>query len=260
MISKKLLETLKGLSKKKDAPVIADTDLKVIEAKKIIGGDVVKRRSEQTININSILLVVALVGMPVWWISAVEAKNVEQQERKDARATERVILMQGTPTPGSVSVEFPVFGSSVTPEATQTPTPEATQTPTPEVTPAPPASGELIGFYYSYYYPNYGGVNCHGDNWNETTKTCKDITSSGYPWSHFLDRGVAIHPSLIDRYPFGTIFHVHYPPALRGDYIVIDLCSGCIRDGSPNLVWLDFLSGFQRADWAFPVVVEVIYQ
>lgn len=108
---------------------------------------------------------------------------------------------------------------------------------------------------FSYYYPDLGGVNCHTDNW--LGDRCKDTTASGESWRFYLGKGLAIHPDMFSKLPYGSIVYVTSPASIRGYYTVIDLCGGCLINGN---YYFDFLLPDMPAGltWSKPVSYGVI--
>jgi hypothetical protein len=119
-----------------------------------------------------------------------------------------------------------------------------------------PYEGQFFAFGYSYYYPPFGPPNCFGPNWIDGR--CKDETSSGVKWSEYMGRGVALHPSRLDVWPFGTVIEVVSPYQVAGLYTVVDRCEGCIKPDVPGVEYIDFLDNRLRLVWTSPVLVRVV--
>ena len=125
-------------------------------------------------------------------------------------------------------------------------------------------------------------ANCHPDNWlfadwdKEHTKIigCKDITSSGLPWSQYsFDEavdgyrgGVAVpfYPDTFEPlYPMGAVLVVDSPLVIAGRYLVIDICPACddyIHE--KGVLFLDFVAKGLPQEvtfWDAVQVSEVIY-
>jgi len=113
-------------------------------------------------------------------------------------------------------------------------------------------------FAYSYYNPDLGGVNCHEDNWLEDIKKCKNTSASGKGWREYIKSGVAIHPDMLENLPFGTIIEVIDPEILRGEYEVIDLCSGCRPKITNGFYYIDFVDTIQIVPWGSEIKARVL--
>lgn len=233
-------------------------------ASAMVYGSILKRRNEQSVNWYMLALgVFVLVFLPIWWVSSIIKKSELAKVERVTRRTEIAnIILGGTPTPVIVNDPmmtqfFTAYPSPVT--STPTPSPLATWTTLTTSTPAAWVSPtpEFLAFGYSFYYPDLGGVNCHVDNWVDGH--CKDTTASGASWRDYIGRGVAIPPSFLERFPYGTIFRVVSPSVISGDYTVIDLCPACEQVSKPGSFWIDFLDTGQRLDWSQTVIIQVVH-
>lgn len=181
-----------------------------------------------------------------------------------------------TPTPtldlDAVATVVSVFESAYTPTPTMIPTfiPTVILTFSPMVIPT--ATPVVYEYAFSFYDPSLLGENCHAGN--VVDGQCKNIThcSANFPelvsggWRDYLGRGVAVPPSLLEKYPCGTELQVLTPPELIGIYTVVDICGGC--EPNPRNDYktdLDFLlpksQGFSIVDrywWHTPVRFTVI--
>lgn len=106
---------------------------------------------------------------------------------------------------------------------------------------------------FSYYYPDLGGTNCHDDNW--VNGKCKNITASKLVgWREYMGKGIAVHPDMLEKLPFGSMIYVSRPASIKGFYTVVDLCGGCLIE---NNYYFDFL--FDRMPDGLNWSVEVNY-
>jgi hypothetical protein len=227
---------------------------KIQVARAIVGKDIAVRKSDQSINFPGLIVAaLAIIGIPYIWISAmnktIEKQNAETEVRQSLIYSPTPDLALSTPT---------LFPWMLTPIQVQvvvvTPVPELTVTPTPVT-----YLSEIYKVGYSYYNPELGGVNCHSANWDG--KHCADTTASGIKWSDYIGKAVAVPPSWYCLgLGYGSILRVLTPAVLAGDYLVIDLCSGCESsnwdDGNFRM---DFLDTSQKLTWAYPVEVVVVF-
>ena len=235
----------------------------------MVFGSVIKRRNEQSVNWYMLALgLFGLVYLPYWWFSSIIKKSEMATIRREERLAEYNNIVQNDgmthiaidgaiPSVNDV-IAMPTIGARPIPNEPvgiiSTPAAIITPSPTPPVSPAP--TSELLLFGYSYYFPDLGGTNCHPANWDGAS--CANTTASGAGWREYIGRGVAIHQSMIEKYPYGTIFRVLSPQSIAGDYTVIDLCAGCIRPDAPDMMWIDFLDDSQKLNWSVPVLIEVV--
>lgn len=263
-------------------------------AQSITSFDLVVRRSDQSINIGSIVLaVVGLLVIPYWYLHAVVARIDRGQQKKIARATELYELLHGTGTPQPASInldyQFNIYQLTPTPTATVAATQLAQLAPI--VAQGEPTSTVRydvadVQWVFSYYYPDLVGVdpvkyaaNCAADNvevnpYGKVTG-CKDTTASGQSWkSHimyhdltsFYNGGVAVPfvpDTLTPIFPFGTVLRVDAPSSIAGRYLVIDLCGACDDYYQSNgVLFLDFVAKGMPVglNWWVPVVVgDIVY-
>ena len=192
-------------------------------------------------------------------------------------------------TPVGVTLPTSTVVSSLTPTATLYPTytPYPTFTPSVNWLQGTPASTHQafnvqdVKWVFSYYCPPLVAepgmeANCHPDNylyayWDDTKIVgCKDITSSGLPWSHYKMYGskdaryaggiaVPYYPGTYDPiYPMFSVLHVSQPTIIAGDYLVIDICPGCnLYIETNGVLFLDFVAGGLPDDVTFWDVVFV---
>jgi hypothetical protein len=156
--------------------------------------------------------------------------------------------------PGSPDVVVPVDNFSPTPVPTITATPFPTIAPYTAYLPV----GKLVAVGYSYYWPPWGPPNCSADNWHDKENYCEDTTASGLPWSHYVERAVAVPVEWRDVIPLMSIVRIHSPEIMKGDYLVIDYCGDCIK--KEGHIYFDFLSSRQILAWTVPMMAEVIIQ
>jgi hypothetical protein len=109
--------------------------------------------------------------------------------------------------------------------------------------------------FFSYYYPDLGGVNCHEDNWQNGR--CKDTTASGMSWRNNMGKALAVHPDMLEILPYGSVVRVTDPAPIAGDYMVIDLCGGCNING---YYYFDFLFYEMPVgmNWSDPLTFQVM--
>lgn len=222
-------------------------------ARSIISADIIRRTNEQTINFPMFALgVTFLIILPFLWLRAVNNKSIQKQNAIATRKA-NTEYSYGVPTARGFVVDSPLTAPTSTPPPVYTPYVFDLPIP-PTVTPTP--APQIIEWAYSYYYPALGGINCK--DWKKNK--CVSTTSSGAPWEDWLGRGIAIHPSLLEMYPYGTVFQVVSPSELAGLYTVVDLCTGCKKPDYPAVTWVDFLDTTQRAGWSEPVQLQMVYK
>lgn len=115
--------------------------------------------------------------------------------------------------------------------------------------------GEIYAIGYSYYFPAWGGVNCHPDNWIDNSY-CKDTTASGLPWTQYIGKGVAVPYEWRDKLPLLSVIRVLDNVVMQGEYLVVDYCGDCIKE--EGHIYFDFLDNRQRLAWTVPLLVEVV--
>lgn len=136
---------------------------------------------------------------------------------------------------------------------------QPTYTPLPTLTPYPtqqPFFGLLIAVGYSYYWPPFGPPNCSAENWDEQGNYCADMTASGLRWSDYIGHAVAVPVIWREQIPLGSTVRVHQPIEMKGDYVVIDYCGGCVKP--EGHIYFDFLDNRARLNWTVPMLVEII--
>lgn len=232
-------------------------------AASMVGASVVVRKTEQSINWNSMLLAaVVLVGVPGLWFNALGNKIERQTANANARATRMAAIRNGDTigaysgvggvvdtnpdlwnTPGSI-VEGAQNIMNATLQAGYTSTPQATVTPqvteTPQATPSGLYSVNVV-FRYSYYNPKLGGVNCF--DWDPAAGDCRSMLADGGDWHTEYGKVVACAPDIA----LGTVVQVTYPDALKGVWVCRDRGGAIVGD------LIDFLDIRQRAEWLSPV-------
>lgn len=222
----------------------------------MVGRDLVSRKTDQHVNFPALVVAaLAIIGVPYMWLTAinktVEAQNAEAELRQSAIYSPTPDYALSTPT---------LFPWMMTPVQVQVEVMVVTPTPAPTPVPTSPVKySDVYTVGYSYYNPALGGVNCHSSNWDG--KKCADTTASGIKWSDYIGKAVAVPPSwYCAGLGYGSILTVLTPSSLAGDYLVIDLCSGCESfywdDGNFRI---DFLDTSQKLTWAYPVEVVVSY-
>ncbi len=163
---------------------------------------------------------------------------------------------------GSLGLESPVVPGVGLPTSTVLPVQEITPTltfiPSPTVTASVVAPVVMQGLY-SYYFPDLGGVNCHGDNWIDDK--CKNTSASSMGWRDKLGWAVAVSPTEygggVPVFPYGSWLVVTSPAEIAGRYLVFDLCQGCYR--SDGFLYFDFLDNTQKLEWSTPILYYVDY-
>lgn len=121
---------------------------------------------------------------------------------------------------------------------------------------------------FSYYYPDLivtdpvkYSANCHSDNYlydvSGVVLGCKNTTASGQGWHEYMRKGLAVHPDMLSKLPFGSVLYVASPSSIAGYYTVVDLCGGCLINGS---YYFDFLFSDMPSDlnWSMPVSYGVV--
>lgn len=246
-------------------------------ASTIVSASIIKRRSEQSINFNSILWLFAGIMLFVFWGWALNNTNSRAAKQAVARQTQMAQLRDGTyltPGTGLNSVYIVIDPDYKTPTPTKTPiptisndqmktpgvlatyasivfwstveagyTPTPTTTNTPDITQSPVPTETPKGysinfvFKYSYYNPKLGGVNCF--EWNNELQDCMSTLANGEDWRDKYGKVVACPPDIA----LGTIVEVTYPDALKGYWICKDRGSAIVNN------WIDFLDIKQRAEW-----------
>jgi hypothetical protein len=110
--------------------------------------------------------------------------------------------------------------------------------------------GQVYVVGYSYYNPDLLGINCFSGN--VTSSGCADTTASGFRWSDYMRRGVAVPDIWLTRWGFGSVIRVLSPDILSGVYTIVDKCAACdwhnwtAYDKRDRV---DFLDTIQRLPW-----------
>lgn len=245
-------------------------------------GSVVKRRTEQAININSVIWLLFGVSVVVFWFWALGNTNKRAAIQSQIRMTKNAGFMQGiypgtgTPAGGVIigmdgntriaPTPFPslspdlymtpemlatyasrVFWATVEARYTPTPSPTVTviasETPNPTITPTM-YSVDVV-FKYSYYNPKLGGVNCF--QWDAVLNDCMSMMANGEDWRPNFGKVVACPPDIA----LGTVIEVTYPDALKGLWTCKDRGSAIVDR------WIDFLDIAKRYDWGEPVSAKM---
>ena len=204
-------------------------------ARLIIRGDVLSRKSEQSVSLASLGLLFLGVFVVGYWFFEFADRVSGEEERIIMRATERAELLglSASPTPAFVSEPLPIL----------TPTPIIIQVEVlPQFTVTP--VNELQYFKLSFYdpaigrhFPEIATVNCAA--WDAVAGECRSLMSNGDSFMNWYGRGVACPPPL----QLGDLVRVVYPSQLAGDWTCVDR-GGAIVDG-----YLDFLLRYPDMIW-----------
>jgi len=210
------------------------------------------------------------LGFDGWDVPFIGGKSADEVAAAASYSTPTPVLktasgdFQASSDPRELAEQF----LQATQEAVELPPAQPTLTPyptlvplqaLPTLTPYPtqrPIVGDLIAVGYSYYWPPFGPPNCMMDNWHDNY--CEDVTASGLRWSDYIGQGVAVPVQWVQdgSVPLGSTLRVHSPNEMIGDYLVLDVCGGCITP--EGHVYVDFLDNRARLNWTVPLLVEVI--
>lgn len=225
-------------------------------ARQIVGYSVVVRKSDQSINPESLLWLGLLVAMIWFFFWRVDARVQLSQDRASTRATALAagispydvgglgkLTIDGTVTPTLDPIQdaYRLFGLTLTagaPTATATPSPTATATPT-QIMKRDKVFMKL-SFYdpmIGQYYPDIADVNCA--NWSREQKTCLSTMADGTPFAKYYGEAIACPP------PFqnGDVLEVVYPVQLQGLWTCRDR-GWAIQNG-----YVDFLLRYPDMVW-----------
>lgn len=201
----------------------------------IVAGSAIRRRSEQSANLNSLMWLGFGIGIIYFWGFMLNRTNEKANENQIARETRIYNLAHGTR-------EGTAIGDTVQINPIIISTDQPTQTITATLPPTPSPTGTEIYsvnyiFTYSYYNPKLGGVNCY--QWDAAKNDCISMLANGEDWHNQYGKVVACPPEIA----LGTIIEVMYPDALKGYWTCKD--RGSLITGK----WIDFLDITQRAQW-----------
>lgn len=207
--------------------------------RKMVGHSILVRKSEQSLNPESIFIVFLLVGMVYWYLWRVNVRIERGQERQQAIATriasgsnpyDAIGQLQVTALPS----ETPVPVIMVMPEPTLTPLPTATVAP----------KSELVFLKLSFYDPNIGSVipeiadiNCA--LFDHVNRVCISTMANGVPFGQYYGRAVACPPPM----QHGDILDVIYPVQLAGQWTCMD------RGWAIEYPYVDFLLRYPDMVW-----------
>lgn len=212
---------------------LADYDKKKI-AREIIKGDVLTRKSEQTVSPASLGLFLLGVFVVGWWISSFNNRVKAEEARIIARTTQRAeeaLFFSASPT-------LP-YSTQASPLVTPTPIIIRVEVEQPStVTSAAQLQYFKLSFYdpaIGVYFPEIASVNCA--DWDGSQ--CRSLMSNGDSFMNWYGRGVACPPPL----RLGDLVRVVYPSQLAGDWTCVDR-GGAIVEG-----YLDFLLKYPDMIW-----------
>lgn len=244
-------------------------------AKQIVGHSVLVRKSDQSLNPESVFWLLVLVFMFWWFFHALNARIRLTEERNQAMAA-RIAAGGNRYDAGGVGV---LHGQeTVTPtlsfagaylatqQSSYTPTPVIpTGTPSPVPTSTITMKVEGVLLKLSFYDPDIGRifpevakVNCA--SWSFEQQLCMSYTVGGNDFHQWYKKGAACPPPM----HIGDWLKVYYPEQLAGDWVCIDR-GGAIQNGYvdfllkyPDDIWTGYnLSAFPwsstvQADWIHP--------
>jgi hypothetical protein len=222
----------------------------IVEA--LVGKALYVRKNEQTANIAVVFPVLALLVMvPYLYGSAMNWAAGASERRHQANE-----IIFATPTFERIGSgigfipSYQAAGRATTNGAQPSYTIQPTYTMQPTYTIQPtytPMTGEV--FYYSYYDPALGSLNCW--DWDEELKECHSMMATGLDWRNYFGKSLACGA----EFPLYTVFRVIHPLEIAGDYPCLDRCPACT-----GMRLLDFLDTGQRLPWGYDLLVQVIYQ
>lgn len=206
-------------------------------AKSIVGHSLVVRKDEQSLNMESVFIVMLIVGIAwfyLWRINVRIEKNVQRQSAVETR-----IASGGNPYDIGGLADLVI---TTVPTLTPSPIPTATQTPLPTLTLEP--KRELVFLKLSFYDPNIGSIipeiadiNCM--NFDHVNRVCLSTMANGVPFGAYYGRAVACPPPM----QFGDVLEVIYPVQLTGNWVCMDR-GWAIENG-----YVDFLLRYPDQIW-----------
>lgn len=204
----------------------------------LIGKSIATRKSDQQFNIGGVIGSIAIIVSVLWiWIYLISGGNRDKVSQAELLETKIYLSM---PTITTTLFFTPTF--------TYTPTLTLTNTPTETPTRTQVKDYKEVTFFYSYYDPSLGGVNCF--TWDEEAGECISLMASGLDWRNYYDFAVAC-PSY---YPLNTVIYVEYPLEVRGNWTCLDICPVCSEGGL-----IDFLQHKQVLPWRTEIKARVFF-
>lgn len=208
-------------------------------AKKIVGYSVLVRKSEQSLNPESVVTLAVLFLLVFFYFSRVDARM--------ERAAQKQAAFQTKIAQGGSAYDLNALGQiEVTPNfpLTATPSPVPTLTMTPSPTATVGAVTELVFLKLSFYDPNIGSVipsiadiNCA--NFDHVNGVCVSTMANGVPFGQYYGRAVACPPPMQN----GDMLEVIYPVQLAGQWVCMD------RGWAIEYPYIDFLLRYPDMVW-----------
>jgi len=212
--------------------------------KSLVGHSVIVRKSEQSLNFESVMIVLAFFGMFGWFFYALNAK-VNRIQQHDAIVATRISMGGNAYDIGGLAnLKVEITPALVVPTVTSTPSPIPSPSVLPSITPSFPMVRENVLMKLSFYdpqigmyYPDIASVNCA--NWSVEQNTCLSLMADGTPFAPNYGRAVACPPPMQN----GDILEVSYPVQLQGEWTCRDR-GWAIENG-----YLDFLLRYPDMIW-----------
>lgn len=206
-------------------------------AKRIVGYSVLVRKSEQSLNPESVLIVLAIVSLAWFFMWRLEVRAVRSQQKQQAIAT-RIALGSNSYDALSQLQVTPMVSQIVLP----TDTPMPTMVPSPTVTIGP--KSELVFLKLSFYDPNIGSIipdiadiNCA--LFDHINRVCVSTMANGVPFGQYYGKVVACPPPM----QHGDVLEVSYPVQLAGNWTCMD------RGWAIEYPYVDFLLRYPDMIW-----------
>ena len=195
------------------------------------------RKSEQSLNPESVFIVLALVGLVSFYLWRVGAHIDRSQQRQQEIATR---IANGSNSYDALSQIMVTVQPTDTPIPTLTPLP--TLTPSATLTASP--KSELVFLKLSFYDPNIGSVipsiadvNCA--NFDHINNVCISTMANGVPFGQYYGKAIACPPPM----QHGDVLEVTYPVQLAGRWTCMD------RGWAIEYPYVDFLLRYPDMIW-----------
>lgn len=206
-------------------------------ARQIVGRSVLVRKSEQSLNPESVVIVLLLVAMVYWYLWRVNVRIERSQQRQQQMAT---LVASGSNVYDSLDQLQVTSQPSVSPMPTLTLAPTVTPFPTATVAP----KSELVFLKLSFYDPNIGSVipeiadiNCA--LFDHVNRVCVSTMANGVPFGQYYGKAIACPPPM----QHGDILDVVYPVQLAGQWTCMD------RGWAIEYPYVDFLLRYPDMIW-----------
>lgn len=206
-------------------------------ARQLVGHSILVRKSEQSLNPESVFIVLALVGLVSFYLWRVGAHIDRSQQRQQEIATR---IANGSNSYDALSQIMVTVQPTDTPIPTLTPLP--TLTPSATLTASP--KSELVFLKLSFYDPNIGSVipsiadvNCA--NFDHINNVCISTMANGVPFGQYYGKAIACPPPM----QHGDVLEVTYPVQLAGRWTCMD------RGWAIEYPYVDFLLRYPDMIW-----------